>query len=345
MPKKIEISEDEIISKRKDTTNDDGVIFKASVGPGSWDKESRSATFVMSAETEDSYNDVVMQSGIDLTRFDKNPIAFFNHQSFGTPIGTWGDIKTVRSSPKRTEGKMTFVDEGIDDMADKVARHVAGGSIKAASIGFRSKKAEKILDEEGNWSRYGYKFTEIELYECSVVTVPAVREALVKGNGDIKEFMSPEVIEEFLEHLKANPAIAQLVDKELYESAYQEATGNKLHSLGTVGIDVDTSGIEKILADHTQKITDIINSEPKDEDLPDPLVKQLEDGLDEVLKNAAVEIEEIDDDDRKSTLSTIVESIKSIFTKVPEEPAVASQESKDALMERMKKFEERQLAA
>ena len=354
MPKPVIVSEDEIIAKRKHATNDDGVIFKASVGPRSWDKESRSAIFIMSVETEDSYHDVVMQDGIDLSRFEKNPIAFFNHMSQDTPIGTWGDIKTVRSSPKRTEGRMSFVEDGIDGMADKVARHVAGGSIKAASIGFRSKKAEKILDDEGNWVSYGYKFNEIELYECSVVTVPAVREALVKGNGNIKEFMSPEVIEEFLEHLKANPAIAQMVERSVYEDALKEATGNKTISLATTTIDFEVDGIKAVLADHAKEMESIAvriekasGPQNDDDELPDPLVKQLEDDLAEAIKKVEPELDAIEDDERKSALSVILAGIKSIFkpNDEPEQAIIASQETKDALQARLEALQGRQAKA
>ena len=352
MPKPVLISEDEVIAKRKDVTNDDGVIFKASVGPRSWDEKSRSAVFIMSAEIEDSFHDVVMQSGIDLTRFSDNPIAFFNHNSRGTPIGTWGDIKTVRSSPKRTEGRMTFVGDGIDDMADKVARHVAGGSIKAASIGFRSKKTEKILDEEGNWINYGFKFHEIELYECSVVTVPAVRQALVKANGGTNEFMSPEVIEEFLEHLKANPAIAQLVDKSVYEDALREAIGNKSFSIAKLITSEDALSIKTILSEHSKEMEDIASRiekasgvEIKEEELPDPLMKQLENELAAVVTKVEPEIETIEDDERKSVLSAFVSSIKSIFKTEPEEPVAASQEAKDALRARLEALESRQQKA
>lgn len=226
MPKFIEVSVDEVLAHRKDFSDGEGGIYKANVAPRSWNDDERSAVFTMSAETADRYSDVVEQAGIDTSHFVKNPVALFGHRSWDMPVGTWSDLRMVRSSPKRTEGKLTFTEEGVDELADRTARNVKAGVLKACSIGFYPKAVEKIMDDDNNWT-YGYRFKEIELFECSVCAVPAVREALIRGAGSLKEIVEPETIEEFLEHLRANPALANMVDKGLYEETFREITGHK----------------------------------------------------------------------------------------------------------------------
>lgn len=343
MPKKLDqITIDEVINTRKDFANDDGVIFKAHVTKTSWNKDERSAVFVMSAETVDRHRDVVVQSGIELEHFNKNPIGLFNHRSWDTPIGLWSDLKIVNGKLKRMEGKHTFVDKGIDDTADKVARHVEVGTLRACSIGFKPKKVERIMDDEDHWT-HGFKFILTELFEGSVCTIPAVREALVKGAGNIKEILSPEVVEEFLEHLKSNPAVAALVDKSMFEFAEREATGNK--TITTVTI--DTSAINETFlkaigeyTDRIEKVAEKISSNDVEikTDL-DPVAKELEDGVSAVVEKAQTDIETIDDENRKSKLLKIVDSVKSLFAPVEEEVKLATDEQKTALKEKLKELE------
>lgn len=346
MPKFVEVSVDEVMEHRKSFANDDGVLFKAIVSKSSWDQEARSATFIMSAETEDRHRDIVVQSGIKLDTFMTNPVALFNHNSWGTPIGTWSDIKQVNGRPKRTEGVFTAAPEGVDDMADKVARHIDAGTIKAASIGFRPLKMSRIDDDEGNWT-YGYKFDEIELYECSIVTIPAVREALMKGAGNIKEIMSPEVVEEFLEHLKKNPAIAQMVDKQLFEDAYREATGNRTSRQVMIGVDTrDTKSFLKsfeALVARAEKAAGIQNA-PAPEAPVDEITKELEKGIAAVLEEAMPKVDDVVDEERKTAIQSLIDGIKGMFAKdapkerqdpAPEQPAIAPESVKDALRERL----------
>jgi HK97 family phage prohead protease len=355
MPKKIEVSVDEVLDARKDFSDGEGGIYKAHISPRSWNDEERSAIFVMSAETEDRYRDIVVQSGIDTTHFEKNPVALFGHRSWDMPIGTWSDLRMVKASPRRTEGKLTFTAEGTDDMADRTARNVKAGVLKACSIGFRPRMVEKILDPEGNWT-YGYKFAESELFECSVVSIPAVREALIKGAGNLKEIIEPEVIEEFLEHLKANPAIAKMIDRSLYEDVYREATGNKTTSILTTSIELDTKSLERlesIAARMEKAATGVVERDGESEVIehtrqdpePDPVAKELELNVEGFLKDFAPKVEEIDEPERKGALTKLMDGIRSLFKAEeptpPAEPEKADPSVQKALAERLEKIAER----
>jgi HK97 family phage prohead protease len=346
MPKKVEVSIDELINSRKDISDDDGVLYKAHVAPRSWNEEERSAVFIMSAETEDSYRDVVIQSGIDTkSRFESNPVALFGHKSWSTPIGSWSDLKRINGSPKRTEGKVLFTKEGVDEDADKVARHVSGGTLRASSIGFMPKAAERILDDKGEWT-YGYKYLEVELYECSIVTVPAVREALIRGAGlSMKGIVSPEVIEEFLEHLKANPGLAKMINRDLYEGVYREITGNKLSIEAPAWL-----GETRELVDRLERAAQLIVEKSDDVEIiehtvQDPVIdevaKELEDSVEIVLKDIAPKIDELPEDqvERKGALIKLLDGIRGLFKAAPEpekkepviEPVKADPEIQKAL--------------
>lgn len=360
MPKKIEIGVDELVEARKDISDDNGVLYKAHVAPRSWDSEERSAVFTISAEVEDSYRDIVVQSGIDLeSRFNKNPVALFGHRSWDMPIGSWTDIKTVRSSPKRTEGKLMFSPEGTDEMADRVASNVAAGTLRAASIGFMPKAAEKILDEEGNWT-YGYKFNEVELYEVSVVSIPAVRQAIVRGASPTAEdIVSPEVIEEFLEHLKANPGLVKMINRSLYEDVYREITGKK-HSVDTLTIkaDLDPEGHIKVFRGLVERaeaavktLTEVDVPEEAEPEVPpfdeEKFTKDMEQAADELLAPFEEKAEALPEE-HKSIVQRVLDRVRSAFAPTEpeiEEPEKASDETKAALKRAVEELEARHKAA
>lgn len=341
MPKKIEVSIDEVLGTRKDISDGDGAIYKANVAPRSWDDEKRSARFIMSAETVDSYRDIVVQAGIDTeSRFASNPVAFFGHRSYGFPIGSWSDLQRINGTPKRTEGTINFTAEGVDADADKAARHVKVGNVRAASIGFQPKNVERILDENGDWT-YGYKFLEVELLECSVVSVPAVREALVRNAGaSMKDIVSPEVIEEFLEHLKANPALAKMINRDVYEGVYREVTGNKqtIHLSSAVEIDAKSLDRMEAIAKRMEAAaaTVSMSATPAVEDEPefDPMTRELELSVEGFLKDFAPKVDEIDEPERKGALTKLMVGIRGIFKAAPEtEPAKPDPEVLKALRE------------
>lgn len=345
MPKPIEFVDfDEVLESRKDTRRDD-MIFCAVAAPASMNEQERSARFVMSNESVDSYGDIVLQDGINLERFTKNPIAFFGHRSWDFPIGTWDDLRVVKSSPKRTEGTLKFPDEGMDQTADRTFRHVKAGTLKACSIGFRGKKVERIRDDEDRWTG-GFKFHEIELYECSVVSVPAVVDALVKGATDETPIVNPEVIEEFLEHLKANPALAKMINRDLYEEVYREATGNK-RSLTTQPpteiIEIDGSsetslsfkGLDEFrgLVERMERAAGIEPPVDADEEAADEFEAELEKAFDDF----APTVEAIEEEHRAGFLERVFKGFRERFGDSEEEN---SGPDPDAIAASKKEFRE-----
>ena len=224
MPEATEVSVDEFLSKRKDFVKSGDILVKAHKQPASWNDERRSARFVMSSEMEDRDRDIIMQDGLSVDEFMKNPIALYGHFARGFPIGKWDNISTVRGNPRRTEGDLMFAPEGDDEVADRVARHVKSGILRATSIGFIPKRIRRREQEaEQGWS--GYEILEADLMECSVVTVPSNPIALVKHADDFKD--ARLVIEEVLDTWAKHPETGLLVPREEFEEAYKLVPKNE----------------------------------------------------------------------------------------------------------------------
>lgn len=224
MPRYKKISADEARAKRNDHVRSGAggeVLVKGIKAPPSWNKEQRSARFIMTSESVDRYGDIVVQAGLDLTRFLENPQGLLFHNSRSWPAGSWSDVTKVLSGrPKRTEGTFNFLPDGTDEDADRAARHVSAGSIRTVSIGFAPNwdDIELILDDEEEWVT-GLKFNQSELLECSLVPIPAQPDALVKdAGGDFR--LARDLIEEVLDTYAKTPE-GLLIPMGEYEKAYK----------------------------------------------------------------------------------------------------------------------------
>lgn len=224
------VSADEAQSKRKEFLKDTAsgmALLKGFKAPPSWDKENRSARFIMTSEAVDRYADIVIQSGIDIENFLKNPTALMFHNSRNWPIGNWSDVTKILSGrPKRTEGNLNFLPEGVDEDADRAARHVAAGSIRTVSIGFIPDWAEVdfILDDDEDWTG-GFRFNKSELIECSLVPIPANPQALVKdAAGDFK--LARDMIEDVLDTYAKTPE-GLLIPLDEYRAKHMDLIGNR----------------------------------------------------------------------------------------------------------------------
>lgn len=219
MPKKIEVSVDEYIGTRSLVTKD-GIVYRAAKMPKTFNAESRSATFVMTDETIDSYGDIVRAKGCKLDRFENNPICLLNHRA-DLILGTWSDVKRI---VRRIEGTTTIAKEGTAPHVDMAYSLMSQGILKAASIGFMPLKVERRLDDNGEplWS---YDILEWEMYECSVVSVPANPAALAKSMKE-GSMMARDLLEEVLDNYVKMPSGVIVAIKDI-EAAHREGGGDK----------------------------------------------------------------------------------------------------------------------
>jgi HK97 family phage prohead protease len=215
--------------QRKHFARDSGVILKgapaAEIKAVKFDEATRSAVFVMSAEIEDRDRDIIVQAGLDTTNFEKNPIALFAHNPT-LPIGKWADLtKNLTGRPKRTEGR-SILAEGVAK-ADEAAALLKSDTLRACSIGFMPKSIERREvpdDKKDDYYYPGYLIHEAELYECSLVSVPANPAALAKAAA-AGDRWSLEDIEVILDGWSKQHGL--FLPRAALEEAHREGAGNK----------------------------------------------------------------------------------------------------------------------
>jgi len=309
-----EISVDEFLSKRALTTRD-GVVYKAARRSKSFDKATRSATFVMTDETTDSYGDTVRAKGAVLDRFMSNPICLLNHRS-DLILGGWSDIQ---QKPKKIEGRATLAAAGTAPHIDMAYGLLEQDILRAASIGFMPLKIERKLDDKGEptWS---YDILEWDMYECSICAVPSNPAALAKSIKD-GNMLARDFLEEVLDTYERTAA-GVIVPRADFEAAHKDATGNKT----TISIEAPawlaevrtlTERMEKASATLT-KAEDAVPGPTDDE--ADVLMKAIEESLEAAIQEHAADVAAIDEPERKSALTKILDGVRAFF-KAPEPAA------------------------
>jgi HK97 family phage major capsid protein/HK97 family phage prohead protease len=110
--------------------------------------------------------DVIEPDGWRLDNFQRNPVALFGHNA-SFPIGKWHDVGVRKG---QLTGRLELLDP-VSDRMREIHAAVAGGVLRAVSVGFHSDKVEPLKSG-------GIRFVEAELVECSLVSVPANPNAL-----------------------------------------------------------------------------------------------------------------------------------------------------------------------
>ena len=120
--------------------------------------------FVLNDENQvNSYGFRILTEGIDLERFQKNPVMLLDHWNSGTNvIGRWKNIQVK-------DGKLTAEPEF--DTEDQLAKQIAGkverGFLNAVSMGIKFHPEDvKVIDGVPT-------LTRSELMEASIVAVPS----------------------------------------------------------------------------------------------------------------------------------------------------------------------------
>lgn len=134
----------------------------------------RTFTFTISTGAVDRQRDTVAVNGWDFSNFLKGgpgPV-LWAHSFHDLPIGKAPFVKVQGSAVK---ARVEFAPAEANPLAESVRQLIEFGALKAASVGFRSKKSAF------NEDRGGIDFLEQELLEFSIVPVPANPDALVEA--------------------------------------------------------------------------------------------------------------------------------------------------------------------
>ena len=153
----------------------DAVVLKAVETEVTESEEERVLNFKISTETPDSYDDVIKADGWDLERFKKNPVVLWAHSHREPPVG---QALAIEVKDGDLVASAQFADAETYEFADTVYRLLKKKFLRATSVGFFPK--EWTFDED----RGGYNFIAQELFEFSVVPVPANPDALALAVKD-----------------------------------------------------------------------------------------------------------------------------------------------------------------
>lgn len=134
----------------------------------------RQIRVVVSTNAIDREGDQIVQAGIDLSNYLKNPVVLFNHD-YDQPIAKCESIGVVNG---QLEALVQFPPEGASPRSDEIYNLIKAGVLNAVSIGFMVAEQEPV---EG--SKFGRRFMRTECLEFSVVSVPCNPEALIVGRS------------------------------------------------------------------------------------------------------------------------------------------------------------------
>ena len=135
--------------------------------------DSRTASFVISNGNEDRDGDVIEVAGWELGAFKENPVVLWAHDASQLPVAKATSIGVVDGN---LTAEVEFPAKGMSPFADQVFDFVKGGFLRGASVGFQPMEAEPR--KEG-----GILFKRQELFEFSILPIPAHREALAQAKA------------------------------------------------------------------------------------------------------------------------------------------------------------------
>ncbi len=177
------------------------------------DVENRTVEFVISTEAVDSYGTVFKADGWDFTRYNANPVVFYQHATHSSDPDVIIGTSEVRVEGGEVIGKVTFEPADINPLAEKVLRKIAHGTLRGASIHADVEDGRWGVFEEGENPEVLY-FTRQHLMEWSVVGIPSNAEALKRNAeslGEIKKELTPASDKERVEDKSMSRFDAQVI--------------------------------------------------------------------------------------------------------------------------------------
>ena len=133
------------------------------------DDEARTFSGIATSPSVDRASDIIDPLGVKFT----NPLPLLWQHKHDQPIGTV-EFETPTKDGIRFKAQIPVVPEPgmLKDRTDTAWGEIKHGLVRATSIGFRP--IEYAFMENG-----GIRFTEVEVYELSAVTIPAQADAVI----------------------------------------------------------------------------------------------------------------------------------------------------------------------
>lgn len=130
-----------------------------------------SMTYILSDATVDRYGDIIEPSGWELDNFKANPIALFGHMG-SFPIGVWDNVRVENG---KLLGEFVPAKSGTSQRIDEIVSLIEQDILRATSVGFQPIEHVPLNPKEPYG---GQRYTQQELLETSIVSVPANPSAL-----------------------------------------------------------------------------------------------------------------------------------------------------------------------
>jgi HK97 family phage prohead protease len=194
----------------------------------------RTLRFIASDETPDRMGDIIQVSGWNLSSYKQNPVVLWGHDSSTVPpIGRATNVRRGRkpNGEPALFANIEFAPEEAHPFAETVYQLAKRGFLNAVSVGFLPRKTKEVSEQERQalgMPAYGQVYSEADLLEISVVSVPANPSALVSQARSLvtENIVGKGQVDLFLDHVaKENPSIGDQIRahiKEFTESAAAE---------------------------------------------------------------------------------------------------------------------------
>jgi HK97 family phage prohead protease len=111
---------------------------------------------------------VLVVEGLSLDNYKRNPVVLVNHNPDALPIGACTALGVQNGD---LYARIQFAPLGTSTIADECCALAKSGLLRGVSIGFDVLDAEPLDPRQG--ARGGLRITQSELYEISLVSVPA----------------------------------------------------------------------------------------------------------------------------------------------------------------------------
>lgn len=131
-----------------------------------------------STPDQDRDGDIVVQAGIDLTDYRKNPVFLFQHN---TSLPVARALSIGLDANGNLSALVQFPPEGQVKKSDEVFAMIQHGIISGISIGFAVTQATPL--DKSNPTRGPKRIDKCKLMEVSFVSVPSNQNALIMQRG------------------------------------------------------------------------------------------------------------------------------------------------------------------
>lgn len=147
-------------------------------------------TFILLDGSVTTYGFRVLVDGVDMSQFERNPVMFYNHDTYNLPIGTWSNIRK-ENGQILADANFDYAD--TDPEVQRIIGKVERDIIKMTSVGL----SDNVWSDDAIYKIEGQKLatvTKSRLREASIAALGANHNAIrLYDQDDVEIDLSDEV--------------------------------------------------------------------------------------------------------------------------------------------------------